>query len=113
MSQGGDTTWGAGLEMGIGAWAWGDRWFWQYGSGHSEAGSRCHQPAYQKKENQPLLFPALPSDPHARIVAFTSDLGNPGAARGWARPYLPSRPSRRACCATVPVCHCARGCPPL
>lgn len=32
-----DTTWGAGLEVGIGAWAWGDRWFWQYGSSHTEA----------------------------------------------------------------------------
>ncbi len=29
--------WAADLEMGIGTWAWGDRFFWQYGSTHTEA----------------------------------------------------------------------------
>jgi aryl-alcohol dehydrogenase-like predicted oxidoreductase len=37
MSEGQDTVWGADLELGIGTWAWGDRWFWQYGSSYTEA----------------------------------------------------------------------------
>jgi aryl-alcohol dehydrogenase-like predicted oxidoreductase len=37
MSEEQDKVWGADLEMGIGAWAWGDRWFWQYGSNYSQA----------------------------------------------------------------------------
>jgi aryl-alcohol dehydrogenase-like predicted oxidoreductase len=37
MSQGQKKTWGADLKMGIGTWAWGDRWFWQYGGSYTEA----------------------------------------------------------------------------
>lgn len=35
MSKVQNDVWGADLEMGIGTWAWGDRWFWRYGSDHT------------------------------------------------------------------------------
>ena len=40
MSERQGGVWGAELEMGIGTWAWGDRWFWQYGSTYDEADVR-------------------------------------------------------------------------
>lgn len=30
-----------GIEMGIGTWAWGDRWIWEYGNGYSEQDLRA------------------------------------------------------------------------
>ncbi|MCL7454801.1 MAG: aldo/keto reductase [Anaerolineae bacterium] len=34
MSDKGNQVWGRGIKMGIGAWSWGDRLFWDYGKSH-------------------------------------------------------------------------------
>lgn len=45
--------WLNGIEMGVGAWAWGDRWFWGFGSNYQE---KDVQEAFEASKNAGIRF---------------------------------------------------------